>query len=43
MHGTNSDVTDTPESHGCVRLALPTMDEIIRAGQIKVGTSVWVY
>lgn len=43
VHGTNSDVTDTPESHGCVRLALPAMDEIIRAGQIKVGTSVWVY
>ncbi|MDO5500385.1 MAG: L,D-transpeptidase family protein [Propionibacteriaceae bacterium] len=43
VHGTRHDVTDTPESHGCVRLAIPSMDEIIRAGQIAVGMTVVVY
>lgn len=43
VHGTNRDVADTPESHGCVRLAIPMMDEIRRSGQIAVGTKVLVY
>lgn len=43
VHGTSHDVTDTPESQDCVRLTLPMMDEIIRSGQIDVGTKVVVY
>lgn len=43
VHGTNHDVTDEPESHGCVRLAIPMMDEIRRSGQVAVGTKVLVY
>lgn len=43
IHGTNHDVTDVPESHGCVRLALASMDELIRADQIDLGTKVVVY
>lgn len=43
VHGTNRDVSDTPESHGCVRLPLASMDETIRSGQIGHGTKVVVY
>ncbi|MDO5500384.1 MAG: L,D-transpeptidase family protein [Propionibacteriaceae bacterium] len=43
LHGTSRDLTDAPESHRGIRLPLASMDELISANEISIGTPVVVY